>query len=123
MDAKKIFNEHTPETQKYMQYILDELEKNYGRVEETWLMSLSLIADNYDMYNLAKKDLIDNGLQQKDAKGRTSKNYSSQVMNSTQQNLQKMLIQFGFTPIAQKRLGGLGGKKAKNKLENILKLS
>ena len=104
LNVKDIYKNHNPKTQEYMQNVVDCLIQDYKAIPSAWRISLDLIADNYDLYLEAKKDLDDNGLVRKDPYDRVYKNQNFMVMNTCQNNIVNLLKQFSLTPMSKSKM-------------------
>ena len=104
MDAKTIYKDYDLRVQEYMNNVIKCLKEDYGRIPESWRVSLDLIADNYALYLDAMDDIKKNGLLRKDAHGRTFKNQCVQIMNSAQTHLCDLLKSFALTPMSKSKM-------------------
>ena len=104
LNVKDIYKGHNQKTQEYMQNVIDCLIQDYKTIPSAWRISLDLIADNYDMYLAAKKDLEDNGLVRKDPYDRVYKNQNFMVMNTCQNTIINLLKQFSLTPMSKSKI-------------------
>jgi len=104
MNVKEIYKNHKPKTQEYMQNVVDCLIQDYRTIPSAWRISLDLIADNYDLYLDAKKDLEENGLVRHDPYDRIYKNQNFQVMTTCQNTIINLLKQFSLTPMSKSKM-------------------
>lgn len=91
-------------TQEYLKILCDSIEHEYGEIDGPYLLSLDLIADNYELLLLAKEDIKLNGLKQYDKANRLSKNDSIQIFNTAQTNITRLLNNFGKTPMSKSKI-------------------
>lgn len=104
MNVKKVYKNYNPEVQEYMSNLIKCLEQDYKDIPDSWRISLDLIADNYNLYLKAKKDIDENGLFRVDKLNRTFKNQAISVMNNAQQMLTKLLSNFALTPMSKSKM-------------------
>ena len=104
MNAKQRYKDYSKETQNYMQKIIDGLGDQNNEIPESWEVSIDMMADNYEVYYRAKTAVLTEGLIRKDNQNRTFKNQSYPLMINSQQNLVKLLMQFGLTPVSKTKI-------------------
>ena len=104
MNAKELYKDYDKKVQEYMQNVIDCLKQDYKEIPTSWRISLDLIADNYDIYTKAKKDIDENGLLRKDSHGRTFKNQCFPLMTAAQDHIIKLLSSFGLTPMSKSKI-------------------
>lgn len=107
MDAKILYKDYNTRVQEYMNNVIKCLEEDYGKIPESWRISLDLIADNYSLYLQAMDDIKKNGLLRVDNAGRTFKNQCYTIMNSAQLNLRDLLKSFSLTPVSRAKMRAL----------------
>lgn len=106
MNAKIIYKNYDQQVQEYMCNVINCLEEDYGKIPESWRVSLDLIADNYSLYLQAKKDIDENGLMTIDKYGRPFRNPCYSVLNSAQLQLKDLLKSFALTPMSKSKMKG-----------------
>ncbi len=104
MDAKKIYKQYDKQVIDYMVNLIKRLESQYGQVNEEWRVSLDLIAFNYDIIRKCQLDILKNGLEKTDARGRMSKNPALMICNQAQDHLFKLLNAFGLNLISKAKI-------------------
>ena len=104
LNVKDVYKKHDKKTQEYMQNVIDCLKQEYKEIPSSWRISLDLIADNYDLYLKAKKDMDENGLVHRDNYGRIFKNQNFQILNTCQNTIVNLLKQFGATPMSKSKM-------------------
>ena len=104
MEINTIYKDYDKRVQEYMNNVIKCLEQDYGRIPESWRVSLDLIADNYSIYLEAMDNIKKNGLLRKDNQGRTFKNQCVMIMNSAQMQLKDLLKSFAMTPISRAKM-------------------
>ena len=107
MAIKDIYKNYDKRVQEYMQNVIKCLEQDYGKIPESWRVSLDLIADNYSIYLEAMDNIKQNGLLRKDNLGRTSRNQCVMIMNNAQSQLTNLLKSFCLTPMSRAKMKSL----------------
>ncbi len=122
MDAKVIYKKYDKQVQEYMDNVIKCLEADYGKIPESWRVSLDLIADNYSIYLKAKADVDKNGLQTYDNYGRPFRNQCLSVMNQAQTQLKDLLKSFALTPMSRTKMNHFNSDTydTDNYLESLL---
>ncbi len=92
--------------EKYSDYVQNTIQNLIKDVDlhENYILTLDLIADNLEMYFLAKQDILQNGFAIVNERNQTVKNPAVQIMNSTQQMIAKLLSSFPTSPMSKARL-------------------
>lgn len=104
MDAKKIYKDYDKQVITYMTNLIKRLESQYGQINEEWRVSLDLIAFNYDIIRKCQVDILKNGLEKTDSRGRMSKNPSLMICNQAQDHLFKLLNSFGLNLMSKSKM-------------------
>lgn len=104
MEIKTIYKDYDKRVQDYMVNVIKCLEQDYGKIPESWRVSLDLIADNYSIYLEAMDNIKQNGLLRKDSQGRTFKNQCVMIMNAAQMQLKDLLKSFALTPMSKSKM-------------------
>lgn len=108
MDANKLYGkQYDKNVVKYMSYIIKALENQYGKVNDEFIISLDLIAFNYDIIRKCQLDIQKNGLEKTDERGRLCKNPNILTCNQAQTNLFKLLNSFGLNLMSKSKLKDL----------------
>ena len=85
------------ETKENIKKITDYLIKQYGEIQPQWEMTLSLLADNLDLYIECRKSITQNGIFD-------TENYKKNPLLTTCKDLQatimKQIQHFGLSPYA-----------------------
>ena len=85
------------ETKENIKKITDYLVKQYGEIQPQWEMTLSLLADNLDLYIECRKSITQNGIFD-------TENYKKNPLLTTCKDLQatimKQIQHFGLSPYA-----------------------
>ena len=102
--SKKLYTEYSDEIQNYLWTIHKFLNKKFGGINDEWISSLMMLADNLHIFNLCKEQIKKDGLMITDRFGTLVKHPLLKVMNDSQIQAVKMIQQFGLTPKAIAKL-------------------
>ena len=105
--SKNPYKDYPKEVRAYMKNVISCLEQDYGKVPESWRVSLDLIADNYALYIKTKKQIEDEGLVRTDPAHGTFKHPLLPVMNMAQTQLKDLLKAFSLTPMSKAKMKSL----------------
>lgn len=103
------YADYDERVKKYMTALYNRLEEQYGKIDDEWIASLDLIAFNYQIIQKCKKDMLQNGIEKADSRGRLSRNPSVAVNNQAQANLLKLLNSFGLNLMSKSKIKQIGG--------------
>ena len=120
ISIKKHFGQYDKAVQAYMKNLVISLEKQYGELDETWLVSLELIAFNYDLILKCQADIAKNGLEKYDNSHRLVKNPCISTLNNAQAYLIKLLSAFGLTVMSKSKLKNMPDTSSDDLLEDLL---
>lgn len=101
---KKSFIEYGQQTQKYMRYITQYLIEKYGKINDEWYISLTMLADNIEILDLSKKRLKSDGIMIPDRFGNMVKHPLLKTIVDCNIQIVKLLNEFGLTPKAVYKL-------------------
>lgn len=106
IDAEKRYKKfkYDKEVISYMENLVEALNKQYGSVDDSWSVSLDLIAFNYDIIVKCRKDIEKNGFEKTDDRGRLAKNPCISICNQAQGHLMKLLSAFGLNIMSKSKL-------------------
>ena len=96
--SKKLYTEYSEEIQNYMYVIHKFLNKKFGNINDEWIPSLSMLADNLHIFNLCKKQIRKDGLLITDRFNVLTKHPLIKVQNDAQIQIVKLLNEFGLSP-------------------------
>lgn len=88
---------------KYITSLLEVVKDDKGDIDNGYLLSLQLIADNYQMYLVSKDAIEKYGLIMQGQYGLT-KNPASTTMGQAQSALLQLIKSFGLSPEAQSKI-------------------
>lgn len=110
IQVRKIYTEkgYYPEVVDYMEKLYKKLDTQYGEVKEEWRVSLDMIAFNYNLIVDCQKDILLNGIDKEDSRGRLARNPAISTMNISQNALMKLLNSFGLNLMSKGKLKNTG---------------
>lgn len=109
--SKKLYVEYSEEIQNYMYVIHKFLNKKFGNINDEWIPSLSMLADNLHIFNLCKEQIRKDGLLITDRFNVLTKHPLIKVQNDAQIQIVKLLNEFGLSP---KSVGKLKAEEDEN---------
>ena len=74
------------------------LNKKFGNINDEWIPSLSMLADNLHIFNLCKEQIRKDGLLITDRFNVLTKHPLIKVQNDAQIQIVKLLNEFGLSP-------------------------
>lgn len=86
-----------PETDEYVQTVIDYLTEKFGEVKPVWMRLITLLGQENDMYLLAKQDVEDNGISIQTSRGMIQ-SPSLKSMHQSAVQIQKIANSLGITP-------------------------
>lgn len=105
-EANKIYSMYDNEVQTTMRYIHTYLIKKHKRIQNEWLPSLSMLADNFSIFYQCRDAIRADGLMVIDRFGTLVKNPLLKCQNDAQIQIIKLLNEFGLTVKAAAKLNG-----------------
>ena len=102
--SKKLYTEYSEEIQNYLWTIHKFLNKKFGAINDEWIPSLMMLADNLHIFNLCKEQIRKDGLMIIDRFGTMVKHPLIKVQNDAQIQIVKLLNEFGLSPKAVGKL-------------------
>lgn len=109
--SKKLYTEYSEEIQNYMYVIHKFLNKKFGNINDEWIPTLTMLADNLYIFNLCKEQIRKDGLMITDRFNVLVKHPLIKVQNDAQIQIVKLLNEFGLTP---KSVGKLKAEEDEN---------
>lgn len=103
-EANKIYSMYDNEVQTTMRYIHTYLIKKYKRIQNEWLPSLSMLADNFSIFYQCRDAIRADGLMIIDRFGAAIKHPLIKVQVDAQIQIIKLLNEFGLTAKAAAKL-------------------
>lgn len=114
------YAEYNENVKRYMTSLYNRLIDQYGKIDDEWIASLDLIAFNYQIIQNCKKDLLQNGIEKADSRGRLSRNPSVAVNNQAQSNLLKLLNSFGLNLMSKSKIKQIGGFDDQDGMDELI---
>lgn len=102
--AKKIYKDYLPEVQAAMWAVHSYLQKKFGNINDEWIMSLMMLADNLQMFIECRKQIKEQGLLISNRFGVLEKNPLIKVQNDSQIQIVKLLNEFALTPKSAEKI-------------------
>lgn len=102
--AKKLYKEYSTEVQNYMWAVHSYLQKKFGNINDEWVMSLMMLADNLEMFIQCRKQIKETGLLLENRFGVLEKNSLIKVQNDAQIQIVKLLNEFALTPKSAEKI-------------------
>lgn len=96
--SKKLYTEYSEEVQNYMYVIHKFLNKKFGVINDEWIPSLSMLADNLHIFNLCKEQIRKDGILILDRFGVLVKHPLLKVQTDAQIQIVKLLNEYGLSP-------------------------
>jgi len=88
----------------YMDDVIEQINKEYKDIPESWQQTLSLLEDTLMIYFQSMDDITKNGIVHYDANGIAHKNPSVAIQNVALQNISKLMGVFGLNPLAKSKI-------------------
>lgn len=103
-DVKKMYPNSDTRTIEFMELVVSELESEYKTVPLGWNISLSLLADQLDLYYKCLDAINSEGLQPLDSGRRTAKHNLIPVMQTCESKIFQLLQQFALQPFSRAKM-------------------
>lgn len=102
--AKKLYKDYSTEVQNYMWAVHSYLQKKFGTINDEWIMTLMMLADNLEMFIQCRKQIKETGLLITNRFGVLEKNSLIKVQNDAQIQIVKLLNEFALTPKSAEKI-------------------
>lgn len=112
-----------PEVRDYIESVFQAIIDDYGKIEDSFYISLKFIRDNFEIYNKANKAVQEEGLVISDSQGRRVKNQNCQSMFEAQRTIESLLTKFALTPLSKTKMSKLkkdAGESKRTALDRFL---
>ena len=87
-----------------LNYSVAELRKDkYGEIKPSWIGLLDSLAFQYDLYQLSKVGIVENGLVTQTNRG-MAPNPCIKILNDANIQVQKLVNALGISPMAESKL-------------------
>jgi P27 family predicted phage terminase small subunit len=94
---------YTSNTQLYIKNVEDFLKEKYGEIKPSWIGLLDSLAFQYNLYQLSKVGIEENGLVTQTNRG-IAPNPCIKILNDANIQVQKLVNALGISPMAESKL-------------------
>ena len=94
---------YTLSTQTYIKNVEAYLKDKYGEIKPSWIGLLDCLAFQYDLYQLSKVGIVENGLVTQTNRG-MAPNPCIKILNDANIQVQKLVNALGISPMAESKL-------------------
>ena len=94
---------YTKNTQIYIKNVENYLKEKYGEIKPQWIGLLDSLAFQYNLYQLSKVGIEENGLVTQTNRG-MAENASIKILNDANIQVQKLVNALGISPMAESKL-------------------
>lgn len=94
---------YTQSTQTYIKNVEDFLKDKYGEIKPSWIGLLDSLAFQYDLFQMAKVAVAENGLVTQTNRG-IAPNPCIKILNDANIQVQKLVNALGISPMAESKL-------------------
>ena len=94
---------YTPNTQLYIKNVEDFLKYKYGEIKPSWIGLLDSLAFQYNLYQLSKVGIEENGLVTQTNRG-VAPNPCIKILNDANIQVQKLVNALGISPMSESKL-------------------
>lgn len=94
---------YTPNTQLYIKNVEAYLKDKYGEIKPSWIGLLDSLAFQYDLYQLSKVGIDENGLVTQTNRG-MAPNPCIKILNDANIQVQKLVNALGISPMSESKL-------------------
>lgn len=119
-DILERYSSYRDEIQEYMKYFIKSLADKQGEVNETFILSLDLLALNLDVMFKAVDEMKDKGMTETDKYRGEKKSGAMQAFFNSQNFIHKILANFGMQPMAKSKMKDTHDKLDAEKFLNSL---
>lgn len=109
---------YSDETKTYIKQVKSQLKAKYGKLEDSWDLTLNLLADTYEMYNMCWDVIKTHGVY-KENTGLKSPVLST--LKDCTATILKLQQQLGITPWAESKIKTTENDDTDDFLENLTK--
>ena len=104
---KNRYVDEAEEVRDYMNDLIDQLVKDYGEINPSWVISLDMICDWYNVYVMAKNEIKEQGVSFSSSRGDYRPHPSFNAMNTSSTQIQKLLSSFAASPYQKIKMKSL----------------
>lgn len=94
---------YTPNTQLYIKNVEAYLKDKYGEIKPSWIGLLDSLAFQYNLYQLSKVGIDENGLVTQTNRG-VAPNPCIKILNDANIQVQKLVNALGISPMSESKL-------------------
>ena len=94
---------YTENTQIYIKNVENYLKEKYGEIKPQWIGLLDSLAFQYNLYQLSKVGIEENGLVTQTNRGMAA-NPCIKILNDANIQVQKLVNALGISPMAESKL-------------------
>ena len=94
---------YTQSTQTYIKNVETYLKEKYGDIKPSWIGLLDSLAFQYNLYQLSKVGIEENGLVTQTNRG-VAPNPCIKILNDANIQVQKLVNALGISPMAESKL-------------------
>lgn len=94
---------YTKNTQIYIKNVENYLKERYGEIKPQWIGLLDSLAFQYNLYQLSKVGIQENGLVTQTNRG-VAPNPCIKILNDANIQVQKLVNALGISPMAESKL-------------------
>lgn len=94
---------YTKNTQIYIKNVEDFLKDKYGEIKPSWIGLLDSLAFQYNLYQLSKVGIQENGLVTQTNRG-IAPNPCIKILNDANIQVQKLVNALGISPMSESKL-------------------
>lgn len=98
------YSSYRKEIQEYMNFFINSLIEKYGEVNESFLVSLDLLALNLEVLFKSVDEMKDKGMTETDKYRGEKKSGAMQAFFNSQNYIHKIIASFGFTPSSKSKI-------------------
>ena len=98
------YSSYRKEIQEYMKFFINSLIEKYGEVNESFLVSLDLLALNLEVLFKSVDEMKDKGMTETDKYRGEKKSGAMQAFFNSQNYIHKIIASFGFTPSSKSKI-------------------
>lgn len=99
-------NEYSKKVCEYMHYIVNQLELEYGKIDDAYVLNLDMVAENQELIYSIQKDVKENGLVYVDRDGKFQRNPLMPTLLNLQAANYKLIQSFGLTVMSKCKIKG-----------------
>lgn len=103
VNSKK-YADYKPATQSFMNAVENHLISKFGEIKSEWQGLLTILAQQYDIFEMCKESIRENGMMVTDRFGALTKNPLLKVQTDAIIQIKSIAQEFGLSPKSIARL-------------------